>query len=120
MARVADAAYAPADPCGKNCALPIRRSRVAGSEKRDALPLGSRAPNRTLNNLVLDSRQIADSASCAVIIDDGIVVVGMEHEPENTGGRGEAPYNTEADLAAGLAPSSRRKRGDNATDNIVV
>lgn len=48
------------------------------------------------------------------------VVVGMEHQPEIPGDRGEAPYNTEADLAVGLAPSSRRKRGDHATENIVA
>lgn len=40
----------------------------------------------------------------------------MEHQGDGE----EAPYNTEADLAAGLAPSSRRKRGDHASDNIVA
>lgn len=44
--------------------------------------------------------------------DDGIVVVEMAQQHEFQGDGGEPPYNTEADLAVGLAASSRRKRGD--------
>jgi hypothetical protein len=40
-----------------------------------------------------------------------VIVVGMDRR-EFPGARKEAPYNTEADLAVGLAASSRRKRGD--------
>jgi uncharacterized LabA/DUF88 family protein len=48
--------------------------------------------------------------------DDGIVVVGMAQQREFQGDGRLPPYNTEADLAAGLAASSRGKRGNQQSD----